>query len=94
MAKTTLYTLRDADVKEVRRVINRSSTNGEMFEAIANLLSNAEHNADTRPVVSTRDLKVRTGCTENTVDDLYQTIQNYLADGYSLDELVIEGVTE
>jgi hypothetical protein len=44
-------------------------------------------------VVSNRDRTVRTG-TAASVADLYHTINSYIEDGYSLDELVIEGVAE
>lgn len=45
-------------------------------------------------VVSTRDGKVRTGVTENTVEELAEIIEGYLVDGYAITDLVIEGVTE
>ena len=45
-------------------------------------------------VVSTRDGGVRTGVTNNTVQDLIEVIDSYLADGYTCEDLIIEGITE
>lgn len=44
-------------------------------------------------VVSTCDGAVRTGVTERTVAGLNEVIAGYIADGYTYEELVIEGVT-
>jgi hypothetical protein len=42
MTKKTSYRLRDTDVKNALKVINKSSTSGEMFEALRTLLGHAE----------------------------------------------------
>lgn len=46
-----------------------------------------------RLVVATADHSVRTWTGGDTVADLLETINGYLADGYTPEELIIEGVT-
>lgn len=46
-----------------------------------------------RLVVATADSSVRTWTGGDTVADLLETINGYLADGYRPEELIIEGIT-
>lgn len=63
------------------------------WRLVAAINDDRRERADMQLIMSTRDGSVRTSLVNNTMSDLLEVLEGYAADGYQIDDLIIEGIT-